>query len=141
MKFMRFAAGLLAVMLMLSSVAFAAAYQKLQRGDSGTQVREMQQALKDLGYDLTVDGRFGSGTERAVKLFQKDQRLTQDGVAGYDTQVLLYSDSAIMYNGSLAGSLTMNYETLKKGMTGDAVKQLQSRLIELKYLSGTPDGV
>ena len=62
-------------------------------------------------------------------------------MAGYDTQVLLYSDSAIMYDGGLAGSLTMSYETLKKGMTGDAVKQLQSRLIELKYLSGTPDGV
>ena len=91
MKFTRFAAGFLAVMLLISSVAYAATYPKLQRGDSGTQVKEMQQALRDLGYTLTVDGRFGAGTEKVVKAFQKDQKLMQDGVAGNATLTRLYA--------------------------------------------------
>jgi peptidoglycan hydrolase-like protein with peptidoglycan-binding domain len=77
----------------------------------------------------------------AIRAFQQKNGLSADGIAGYDTQVRLYSDSAVMADGRLAGSLTMAYETLKKGMTGDAVKSMQNRLIELGYLSGTADGV
>lgn len=114
----------------------------IKQGVKGTAVLRLQQRLQQLGYyTSSLDSYCDVDDAAAIRLFQKKNGLTQDGVAGYDTQVLLYSDSAIMYNGSLAGSLTMSYETLKKGMKGDAVKQLQSRLIELNYLSGTPDGV
>lgn len=34
----------------------------------------------------------------------------------------------------------IEYETLQKGSSGDAVKSLQQRLIELNYLSGSADG-
>lgn len=114
----------------------------IKLGVTGSEVLRLQQRLQLLGYyTSTLDGKCESDDVAAIKLFQKKNGLSQDGIAGYDTQVLLYSDSAVMYNGDLAGSLTMSYETLKKGMKGDAVKQLQARLIELKYLSGTPDGV
>ena len=114
----------------------------IKLGVTGSEVLRLQQRLQLLGYyTSTLDGKCESDDVAAIKLFQKKNGLSQDGIAGYDTQVLLYSDNAIMYSGDLAGSLTMSYETLKKGMKGDAVKQLQARLIELKYLSGTPDGV
>ena len=114
----------------------------IKQGVRGTAVLRLQQRLQQLGYyTSSLDSYCDVDDVAAIRLFQKKNGLSQDGVAGYDTQVLLYSDSAIMYNGSLAGSLTMSYETLKKGMTGEAVKQLQARLIELNYLSGTPDGV
>ncbi len=114
----------------------------IKLGVSGTEVLRLQQRLELLGYYTPVkDGKCKADDVAAIKLFQKKNGLTQDGIAGYDTQKLLYSDSAIMHNGSSAGSLTMSYETLKKGMRGENVKRMQERLIQLGYLSGTADGV
>lgn len=57
----------------------------LRRGDRGGEVKEVQQALSQLGYVLVVDGDFGAGTERMVKRFQKKHRLTADGIVGTQT--------------------------------------------------------
>lgn len=57
----------------------------IRRGNKGNDVKEAQTILKRLGYDLGsygVDGDFGSATEKAVKAFQKDLKLTVDGVIG-----------------------------------------------------------
>ena len=63
--------------------------------------------------------------------------LSVDGVAGYDTQVLLYSATAIGSDGIMAGASVDVSVTLRRGMTGEAVRALQQRLITLGYLSGT----
>ena len=49
----------------------------LRRGSRGDGVAMMQEAL-----GLEADGIFGRGTERALKLWQMDNGLTPDGVAG-----------------------------------------------------------
>jgi peptidoglycan hydrolase-like protein with peptidoglycan-binding domain len=49
----------------------------LQRGSSGDDVRELQEALK-----LVPDGVFGPNTERAVRDFQRANDLRADGVVG-----------------------------------------------------------
>ncbi len=114
----------------------------IRKGTKGSAVLRLQLRLEELGYYITSrDSVCEIDDVVAIRLFQEKNNLDVDGVAGYDTQVLLYSDSAIMYDGSLAGSLTTAYETLKKGMTGAAVKSMQTRLVELGYLSGTPDGI
>jgi membrane-bound lytic murein transglycosylase B len=41
--------------------------------------KEVQEKLYQLGYDLTIDGRNGSGTRGAVKRFQKDHGYPQSG--------------------------------------------------------------
>ena len=69
----------------------ALAYEKLQRGASGEQVLLMQQALRSLGYEIDTDGKYGPATARVVKAFQKQNRLTQDGIAGRQTLGLLYA--------------------------------------------------
>ena len=61
----------------------------LQKGDSGDEVKQLQQNLIKLGYNCGsagADGIFGDGTEKAVKTFQKNQNLTEDGLAGEKTQ-------------------------------------------------------
>ena len=57
----------------------------LQNGSSGGEVIMLQRALSLLGYNCTVDGSFGPGTQTAVEQFQTAQGLTADGIAGPNT--------------------------------------------------------
>ncbi|GAE32459.1 peptidoglycan DD-metalloendopeptidase family protein [Alkalihalobacillus hemicellulosilyticus] len=60
----------------------------LRKGDSGVAVKELQEELISLGYDLGrwgADGKFGDATEKAVRAFQKDARIKVDGVPGPQT--------------------------------------------------------
>ena len=57
-----------------------------RRGDKGADVKALQQALTLTGYyNTTIDSDYGYNTEKAVKAFQKDEGLTQDGIAGAGT--------------------------------------------------------
>ena len=52
-------------------------------GSRGTEVRAIQEKLKERGlYTGSIDGIYGKGTAEAVKKFQKQQKLTPDGIAG-----------------------------------------------------------
>lgn len=60
------------------------------RGSKGDEVRNIQKKLKSLGlYNGSVDGIYGKGTESAVRAFQKQTGLTQDGIAGPKTLTYL----------------------------------------------------
>lgn len=64
----------------------------LKQGSSGPEVRDLQQKLKDLGFDPNgVDGNFGPGTTAAVIAFQKSKGLQADGKAGPATLAALDS--------------------------------------------------
>ena len=57
----------------------------IRRGSKGEDVRYVQTILYSLGYGLGsygIDGDFGRATEAAVKEFQRDHGLNQDGVVG-----------------------------------------------------------
>ena len=57
-----------------------------RRGSTGSMVKQIQQKLKNWGYySGTVDGVFGSRTEKAVIYFQQKNGLTADGVVGTST--------------------------------------------------------
>lgn len=58
----------------------------LRRGDSGEEVRALQQRLSLAGSPLTLDGQFGPATERAVRAFQYQAGLVVDGLAGPKTE-------------------------------------------------------
>lgn len=46
----------------------------------------LQQLLTSQGYSTNgIDGIFGSGTDRAVRLFQKTHHLSVDGIVGANT--------------------------------------------------------
>lgn len=60
--------------------------QYVSWGTYGDLVRQTQQRLQDLGYDVgTVDGIFGTRTYEAIRKFQQDQGMKVDGIAGNDT--------------------------------------------------------
>ena len=115
----------------------------LQVGSRGTDVKNLQTRLKELGY-LTgsADGVFGTATETAVKAFQKANSLTSDGVAGPKTLNRINSSSAVAASGSSSSTVTNDTSTLLKyGMKNmQAIKDMQTRLTELKYYSGAITG-
>ena len=106
----------------------------LRMGDSGSAVKDLQTKLKKLGYyDGTVDSTFGSGTYAAVRAFQKKYNLTADGVAGSETLKKL--DSAYKNANS-----DKDDDSLRKGATGSAVKDLQTKLKKLGFYNAYVDG-
>lgn len=110
-----------------------------QMNDVGLEVREMQQRLKDLGYlKGEADGQFGSATENAIKAFQFQHKLEDDGIAGEQTLNLLYSAQAQTFVPTPTPSPTPS--VLSSGSTGDEVKRMQQRLKELGFYTGEIDG-
>jgi len=105
-------------------------YVTLAAGSSGAEVRRLQERLKTLGYyGGNTDGNFGESTEAAVMAFQLRNNLTVDGKAGPATQRILYGSSG-----------AISYAALRKGDTGNAVRNLQYTLYELGYYDGNIDG-
>ena len=102
----------------------APTYKVLKKHDSGEEVTTLQIRLMELGY-LEIEeptDYFGNGTAYAVSLFQRQHGLEQDGVAGEQTQTLLFSKEAQHY-------------MMVEGAEGRDVKMLQEQLVDLGYLS------
>lgn len=60
--------------------------QLLKEGSSGPLVKQLQQRLKEKGFDPgIIDGVFGLGTKAAVRAFQKANKLEADGIVGQQT--------------------------------------------------------
>lgn len=79
-------AVLLSVSMVLVALAPAVEAASYKKGSSGAMVTQIQTKLKSWGYYTgTVDGAYGSGTERAVRAFQQKNGLTVDGKAGDQT--------------------------------------------------------
>lgn len=70
--------------LLMSFVSTADA-SAFRYGDQGDEVAQLQTALSNLGYDVAVDGDFGTSTDLAIKDFQKSRGLTADGLVGAAT--------------------------------------------------------
>jgi len=61
----------------------------LSIGDVGREVREMQEALASLGFDIIADGFFGQITHSIVMDFQASKGLKPDGIVGPRTREAL----------------------------------------------------
>ena len=144
-KLRRFSAALLTCVFLSASLPGLAASTTLRLGSRGTAVLQLQQALNALGYDTNgADGKFGKGTERAVKAYQQANGLTADGKAGVKTLAQLYSGSSV--SGSTSGTASSeiytakNPNTLQSGDSGSKVTQLQNALKLLGFYTGGVDG-
>lgn len=102
----------------------------LQLGSTGSYVIELQSKLIKLGYscgDTGADGVFGDDTYRAVRIFQQNNGLSIDGKVGAKTWDKLATASP---------NTPTDTPLLVLGSTGDAVKRLQTRLLQLNYDCG-----
>lgn len=85
-----------------------ASYNTLRLGSTGEDVTKLQNRLIDLGYlpAGSANGTYGSATADAVRKFQSDEGLSQDGIAGSQTQHALYGTVEKGYYDTQNGSST-----------------------------------
>lgn len=58
----------------------------LKQGSKGKHVEVLQALLQTKGYDVqAIDGSFGAVTDKQVRAYQAAQKLTVDGIVGYET--------------------------------------------------------
>lgn len=57
----------------------------VRRGARGNITRLIQERLNSVGFHISTDGIFGGGTEKAVKVFQRNRGLSADGIVGRNT--------------------------------------------------------
>ena len=137
-----------------SSADKPAAYRTLKEGMSGEDVVRLQEGLAGAGFlKRKADGKYGPTTKAAVTAYQKANKLKADGIAGDATQRKLLGDPASPDANAQAGSGAASDAggslayvepaaggSLRLGNKGDAVRQLQTQLQTLGYLSSKPDG-
>ena len=100
----------------------------LKKGSTDPAVKDLQEALKTLGFDPgPVDGVFGAQTENAVKQFQQAKEIPVDGVVGRVTWINI--DEA-----------DQSHPVLTSGSTGLPVRRLQSRMSAVGFDTGGVDG-
>lgn len=144
-KFLRVLSLSLAMMLMLTTCGLA---ETIRFRDTGDAVVKLQTALTQLGfYEGELDGKFGTGTLKAVKAFQTAQGLTVDGLAGSATQGKLTELTGVVFEEdetvtpdtpeteepAATGLFAGDYRTMMAGTSGDRVRILQRALVALGF--------
>jgi len=97
-----------------------AAARPLEEGDRGARVERLQQLL-----GLPADGKFGPGTERKVRSFQRRHDLTADGIVGAGTWRMLRRVRAARRRSASASTAGGGPRVTGRG---PAVRLLQRRL-------------
>lgn len=90
-------------------------------GLTSSAVADIQSALKALGYLENPSGAYDSVTRAAIEMFQEDNALPTDGIAGDETLALLLSDSAknwTLADGIYTGDKRIWREPPKDGVDG-----------------------
>ncbi len=92
----------------------------IKRGSQGDEVRWLQSVLNQvIDAGLTVDGDFGTKTEKALKLFQSQNDLEPNGIADNNT---IYKLSQYIIPNTESKSIT-NFKTQTKSHNNDDTPQ------------------
>ena len=114
------AVSLTAAAIICSMASGADCYSAI--GSRGTEVRNIQQRLKDWGYySGSVDGIYGTATKAAVIKFQKKHKITADGICGKKTLELIGLPTGSASSGSSTGGYSSSdYQLLARLISAEA---------------------
>lgn len=106
------------------------------------EIRVVQQALANDGYNVDIDGVFGVGTEQAIRQFQADHGLETDGIVGQATFAALTGQS--LPNGPIRRFGNGGYNGVARvdSPAASAILSIANRYIGVPYVFGgsTPSG-
>ena len=105
--------------LLLSIPIISDAYSAV--GSRGTEVRNIQRRLKEWGYyNGSVDGIYGTKTRSAVIKFQKNHKLTADGICGPETLELIGLPTGKDTTSNNNGYSSSDYQLLARLISAEA---------------------
>lgn len=112
--------------------------RELHLGDKGDDVLQLQKDLIELGYNLGfwgADGDFGNDTDKAVRAFQKKNKLDVDGWVGKNTYAAIEKALVEKRKPAPAPAPTPapTLVELQLGSKGPEVIELQKKLLKLNY--------
>lgn len=114
-------AVLLSVSMVLVALAPAVEAASYKKGSSGAMVTQIQTKLKSWGYYTgSVDGVYGSSTERAVRAFQQKNGLTVDGKAGDQTLAAMGLSAGSGNSGGSGGASGSQVDLLARLISAEA---------------------
>ena len=114
---------------------------ELSKGDTGSNVTRLQTRLTQKGYlSASIDGEYGSITEKAVKLYQSVAKLTETGKADKATLASLFSSAAPKNTGAAVtgGSTGGNTNPNDDPMDGTASEKIEKVIAIAKQQLGKP---
>ena len=147
------------------SILFSMTHRPLRFGSTGSDVKQLQTQLTELGYYKgKISGNYLESTQKAVQQLQKKNGLEVTGIADADLQELIQAGKILNSSDvasdtdtpapNLANYLVDDNENsvsvpdvpveytkkLKSGSKGKLVKEMQTRLAELGYYEGPISG-
>jgi peptidoglycan hydrolase-like protein with peptidoglycan-binding domain len=113
----------------------------LEPGDRGEQVRELQARLFQIAWlPETTTGAYDPATREAVSGFQAKRGLRATGVVDRRTWQRLVGMTERPTHDQMFNVLHPGPAILAAGATGDAVRDLQARLVAIQWLFGDVSG-
>ncbi len=110
-------------------------------GDTGFEVRRVQQRLRELNfYRGPINGFFDRTTQDAVVRFQRANGITQTGVVGPTTRIYMFNSTRATASTPTTSASTQTSQT-PSGIRTASVQELQKRLQVQGLYEGPVDGV
>ncbi|WP_232506081.1 L,D-transpeptidase family protein [Microlunatus flavus] len=113
----------------------------LEKGDKGEKVRDLQVRLRDLDwFGGAITGTYGSSTVTGVKGFQGKRGLKKTGSVDPTTWKQLTKRTSTPTKDEKHNVLRPGKAIYRQGSTGDKVRDLQARLKQIGWFSGSVTG-
>lgn len=109
----------------------------IRRGSRGEGVKWLQWELNEAGYNIDIDGIFGTNTYNATRKFQQSCKIGVDGICGDDTKARLVANGG----NSKSNPYSEPSSNLRRGSRGNGVRWLQYELREAGYSEVEIDGI
>jgi len=121
------------IFVMLLSYYSSTYAVKYEYGDKGEDIKRVQQYLYNMGYDISIDGVFGYGTQDIVKDFQFNNGLIVDGIIGDKTlekiEDIIRDITYIVKEGDTLSEIAVEYNSTVKSIKG--INNLKSDFIKV----------
>jgi peptidoglycan hydrolase-like protein with peptidoglycan-binding domain len=113
----------------------------LEKGDTGTKVRELQHRLRQLDwFSGRITGTYGTATVKGVQGFQDKRGYEQTGAVDQRTWTKLVAMTRKPTDDEMHNRLVPGPAILEQGDSGDRVRDLQARLKQIGWFSGDVTG-
>jgi Putative peptidoglycan binding domain len=114
------------------------AERTLAQGDHGRDVKLLQKYLSKVGYRTTADGRFGSGTKRALRRFERAADRRVDGRASRADQRVVRSKAMFESAPAPTGKAVIGPDGRTAVAPGDAPQKVKDAIAAANAITRKP---